>query len=75
MLDTYLGYNSEFGALVFDPSREPKTPEPRLPTPKPTPQAPPQRAPADTKPPPLKYGLMTFVFSSILMLDITFVLV
>lgn len=43
--DAYLGYNSELGALVFDPNREPRTPQPQVP-----PLELGQRAPADTRP-------------------------
>lgn len=49
--DAYLGYNSELGALVFDPSHEPRTP-----TPDPVQSAPIAKmvAPADTRKQPPK---------------------
>ncbi|KAK7088191.1 uncharacterized protein [Littorina saxatilis] len=43
--DGYVGYNSELGALVFDPSREPRTPPPPPPVDR-------QVPPIDTRPQP-----------------------
>ncbi|KAK7475022.1 hypothetical protein BaRGS_00033703 [Batillaria attramentaria] len=61
--DAYLGYNSELGALVFDPNREPRTPQPQVPPlelqqvpPADTRRQPPppsQRTPRQPKPPPI----------------------